>query len=156
MSCEIQLVMWNLQQSVLYIFLSLIYWALHALYVSRSIMISSSTICPYGSTRSQWLNFYQHTTLGAEPQHRIANSFLPIFDPNHREFFLNTLTPTIFLPIPQKNSSPLNLPSEPSCIISSLWKCRHKTMVFPLKDREMDVQTCQVALILIKFFGVWF
>ena len=73
--------------------------------------------------------------------------------------FLKHSDSSIFLPIPQKHSSPLNLSSEPSCIISRLWKCRHKTVVFLLrgKDGEMDVQTCQVALILIfKFFGFGF
>lgn len=35
MFCEIQLVIWNLQQSALHVFLSLIHWALHTLHASE-------------------------------------------------------------------------------------------------------------------------
>lgn len=155
-SCEIQLVMWNLQQSVLYIFLSLIYWALHALYDSRSIMISSSPILPIWFYKEPMVKFLPAHHTGCRTSTQNSQLLPTHLWPKSQGIFLKHSDSTIFLPIPQKNSSPLNLPSEPSCIISSLWKCRHKTMVFLLKDREMDVQTCQVALILIKFFRVWF
>lgn len=75
--------------------------------------------------------------------------------PKSHGVFLKHSDSSIFLPTPQKHFSPLNLPSEPSCIISRLWKCRHKTVVFlPRgKDGEVDVQTCQVALIS-SFLGL--